>query len=111
MAADYASRHADALSGLILQGAYPADGVDLTATRFPSISLLAEHDLVADAATVRGGLARLSPSSRLEVIPGSVHAFFGRYGPQQGDGVPTVDRAAAEKSILEAIVGYLQALK
>jgi len=107
MAADYAARHADQLSGLILLAAYPPDGVDLTHTRFGSLSLLAEHDQVAAADKVRGGLAHLSPSSRLEVIPGAVHAFFGRYGPQQGDGVPTVRREQAEQAIIERIVDYL----
>ena len=111
MAADYASRHAGQLSGMILEGAYPADGIDLTGTSFATLSLMGEHDQVASADKVRGGMAQLSPSSRLEVIPGSVHAFFGRYGPQQGDGVPTVDRAAAEKSILDAVVGYLEGVQ
>jgi pimeloyl-ACP methyl ester carboxylesterase len=91
MAADYASRNADKLSGLILMGAYPAGGIDLTGTRFSSLSLMGENDQVADAAKVRGGMAQLSPSSRLEVVPGSVHAFFGRYGPQAGDGIPSVE--------------------
>ena len=37
-----------------------------------------------------------------------MHAFFGRYGPQQGDGVPTVERAEAEQAILERIRSYLR---
>ena len=107
MAADYAARHADQLSGLILLAAYPPDGVDLTRASFGSLSLLAEHDQVAAAAKVQAGMTQLSPSSRLEVIPGAVHAFFGRYGPQQGDGVPTVRREQAEEAIIERIVDYL----
>lgn len=107
MAADYASRNADKLSGLILMGAYPAGGIDLTGTRFSSLSLMGENDQVAAASAVRGGLAQLSPTSTLEVIPGSVHAFFGRYGPQAGDGIPSVDRASAEQAIIERVVAYL----
>ena len=107
MAADYAARHADQFSGLIPLAAYPPEGVDLTRTSFGSLSLLAEHDQVAAAAKVQAGMTQLSPSSRLEVIPGAVHAFFGRYGPQQGDGVPTVRREQAEEAIIERIVDYL----
>lgn len=110
MAADYAARHLDQLSGMILMAAYPPDGVELTSSRFPTLSLLAEHDQVADATTVRAGMAQLSPSSQLTVIPGAVHAFFGRYGPQSGDGVPTVRRAVAEQSILTAVTDYLDSL-
>ena len=107
MAADYASRHADKLSGLILLAAYPAGGIDLTGTTFASLSLMGENDQVAAASAVRGGLAQLSPTSILEVIPGSVHAFFGRYGPQAGDGIPSVDRASAEQAIIGRVVAYL----
>lgn len=32
-----------------------------------------------------------------------MHSFFGRYGPQSGDGVPTVSREDAETMILAAI--------
>lgn len=34
-----------------------------------------------------------------------------RYGPQAGDGLPTVDRAAAEADIVEAVASYLDALR
>ena len=108
MAADYASRHSGQLSGMILEGAYPPSGVSVTA--FPSLSLLGEHDEVADAATVRAGMAQLAPTSKLVVIPGSVHAFFGRYGPQQGDGAPTVRREMAENAMVAAIGSYLKRL-
>jgi hypothetical protein len=39
-----------------------------------------------------------------------VHAFFGRYGPQAGDGVPTVPRTQAETQILAAFDAFLAAL-
>ena len=68
---------------------------------------MGENDQVAAASAVRGGLAQLSPTSTLEVIPGSAHAFFGRYGPQAGDGIPSVDRASAEQAIIERVVAYL----
>ena len=80
----------------------PPDGVPrLTQTR-TGVSI---DD--ANAEAVRGGMAQLSPSSRFTVIPGSVHAFFGRYGPQGGDGLPTVSRADAEAAILAEVGSYL----
>lgn len=110
MAADYASRHADRVHGLILMASYPAQDVTVRAP-WPALSLLAERDEVADAAAVRAGVGRLPAGSRLVVIPGAVHAFFGRYGPQAGDGVPTVSRADAEAAILGAASGYLDAVR
>ncbi|MFC3835011.1 MULTISPECIES: alpha/beta fold hydrolase [Deinococcus] len=107
MAAQYASGHPDTLDGLILMAAYPAGNVDLKGRRLPALSLLAEEDGVAAETDVRDGLARLPDGSTLTVIPGAVHAFFGRYGPQKGDGRPTVTRAQAESAIVQAVTSFL----
>lgn len=109
MAASYAAKNPAKLSGLILMAAYPAEGDSLTSASFKALSLQAELDGVAKADAVRGGLDRLPAGSRLVVIPGAVHSFFGRYGPQAGDGVPTVDRADAERAIVAAVIAYLDA--
>lgn len=91
MAAQYALDHPagseGAVAGLVLLAAYPAEGVDLTRLNAKALVLRAEHDLVADAVKVNGGLKALPPGTRAEVVDGAVHSFFGRYGPQVGDGV------------------------
>ncbi|MFC4453492.1 alpha/beta hydrolase [Deinococcus sonorensis] len=110
MAAQYARGHRDQLSGMILMGAYPAGNVNLKESRLPVLSLLAEQDGVAEPADVRDGLNRLPASAQLTVIPGAVHSFFGRYGAQRGDGLPTVTRAAAEAGILRAVRAFLATL-
>lgn len=109
MACDYASRNTGKLAGLLLEGAYPADNI--TVTRLPTLVLSAENDGLATPAKVDAGMPRLDPGAKLIRIPGSVHAFFGRYGPQSGDGIPTVDRAVAESAILMAITGWLPSVR
>jgi hypothetical protein len=37
----------------------------------------------------------LPPDTRYAVIDGAVHAYFGDYGEQPGDGIPTTDRGPA----------------
>lgn len=106
MACDYASRHPSALAGLLLEAAYPADNVTVSGVR--TLVLSAEHDGLATSAKLDAALPRL-PGATVVTIPGSVHAFFGRYGPQAGDGIPTVDRTDAERAILSAIRGWLPA--
>lgn len=110
MAADHAGRHADRLAGLVLMAAYPADNIRVAAA-FPALSLRAERDEVADRQAVQNGLGRLPAGSRLAEIPGAVHSFFGRYGPQAGDGTPTVGRADAEAAILHEVEAYLAAVR
>ena len=109
MAAQYSSGRPGKVKGLILMGAYPAGNVSLKAqTGLRVLDLMAEHDRVASAAEVKDGLTRLPQDTRLVTIEGSVHAFFGRYGPQARDGVPTVTRAQAEAQIVREISTFLR---
>ena len=108
MAARFLARHPDAASGLVLLGAFSADGDDLSALPLDVLVLAAEHDGLASLSEVRAGLARLPDTAQLTVINGSVHSFFGRYGPQSGDGLPTVTRAAAERQIIGALGAFLR---
>ena len=65
---------------------------------------------VVDAAALEAGWALLPPDTRHVVVTGAVHAFFGRYGPQAGDGTPTVPRVAAETQISQAVEEFLSVL-
>lgn len=108
MAARFLARHPDAATGLVLLGAFSADDDDLSAFPLDVLVLAAENDGLATLAEVRAGLARLPRTARLTVINGAVHGFFGRYGPQRGDGLPTVTRAAAERQIIGTLGAFLQ---
>ena len=92
----------------MLLAAYPSDSTSLVDAPFPAVSLLAANDEVADAAKVRGGLGRLPADTRLVTVDGAVHSFFGRYGPQAGDGVPTVMRAEAEGAIATELLRFFE---
>lgn len=110
MAAQYLgdARTDGQVQGLILMGAYPPAKVQLQTRRdLRVLSLWAEHDRVANAAQYQGGFGRLPPGTKQVTVQGAVHAFFGRYGPQAGDGQPTVARAQAEAQIVRALLDFL----
>jgi hypothetical protein len=109
MAARYALNNPDKVEGLVLMAAFSAEGDNLSAFMLPTLVLAAEHDGLATLDEVQAGLARLPDDARLDVIEGSVHSFFGRYGPQRGDGIPTVDRAQAEAAIVQALTEFFSA--
>ncbi|MFC6616714.1 alpha/beta fold hydrolase [Deinococcus radiophilus] len=106
MAAQYAGQHPDKVAGLILLAAYPPDNTDLSQAPFAVLSVTAEHDGVLSRANWQAAQARL-PEHTAVSLDGVVHAFFGRYGPQRGDGQPTVSRAQAEAQLLEAVRHWL----
>lgn len=114
MAAQYAADREKAgagqLAGLVLMAAYPAASADLSAAGLPVLSLVGEHDEVVDAASLEAGWSLLPADTERVVLTGSVHAFFGRYGPQSGDGTPTVPRVTAETQISQAIEAFLGGL-
>lgn len=114
MAAQYTADRGRAGSGvpagLVLLAAYPAAGADLSGLDVDVLSLTAEHDGVVNAAALAEAWARL-PSDTVRVsVTGAVHAFFGRYGPQSGDGVPTVARATAEAQVVASVIAFLATL-
>lgn len=106
MAATFAKSNAEALAGLVLMGAYPGGGDDLSKLSLSVLDFAGERDGVASLAEVRGGLVRLPRDTRLVVLPGAVHSFFGRYGPQRGDGTPTVTREATEARIVRELAAF-----
>ena len=75
MAARYVLRHPKAVTGLVLLGAYSADGDDLSGLPLDVLVLAAENDGLASLEEVRAGMGQL-PSAQLTVISGSVHSFF-----------------------------------
>lgn len=109
MAARYALNNAQNVDGLVLLASYPAESDDLSALGFDTLVLAAEHDGLATLSEIRARLPRL-PNPELVEIDGAVHSFFGRYGPQQGDGIPTVTRAQAEAEIVRVLQEYIDAL-
>jgi pimeloyl-ACP methyl ester carboxylesterase len=111
MAARFALRHPGRLDALVLMAAYSAESDDLSALALPTLVLAAEHDGLATLAQLEQGLERLPAGAQLTVLPGAVHSFFGRYGPQRGDGLPTVTRAEAEAAIVQALVTFLAELQ
>lgn len=99
------------VSGLVLLASYPASDDNLS--DIPGLKALvvdAEHDQVVDRAKLDDGLKRLPSGTKKVQLDGAVHAFFGRYGPQAGDGVPTVSRTTAEEQLIGIIDGFVAAL-
>lgn len=90
MAAAYLSDHADEYEGLILLGSYST--ADLSKTELDVISIYGSDDKVLNREKYDENKANL-PGDYIEVeIDGGCHAYFGMYGPQDGDGTPTVTR-------------------
>ncbi len=98
-AGSYAGKNSDRLEGLILLAAYTT--ADLSGSGLRVLSLYGSEDGVLNLANYQKNRANL-PSDLTEVIiHGGCHAFFGDYGPQKGDGEPSVSREEQMKITAE----------
>jgi predicted alpha/beta-hydrolase family hydrolase len=96
------------VKGLVLFASYPADNLDRTDLKAVSISGVA--DGFTTPADIEASKGKLPPDTSYVVINGAVHSSFGDYGEQSGDGIPSVDRAAAQNEITAAARALLASL-
>lgn len=106
---DAAAPGAAPVSGLLLYASYPAgDAQDITAQ---VLSVSGTEDGLATPEDIEASRANLPAAAQFVVIDGASHAYFGDYGPQPGDGTPTVDRPVAQAGIMQATVDFLASLR
>lgn len=97
------------VSGLVLWGSYPLQ--DLSGvSRLSGLSISGSDDGLSTPATIRDAAPLLPAHTTSVVIDGGIHAYFGNYGPQPGDGTPGISRAAAQERITKATQRFVEAL-
>lgn len=88
MAASYVSGHTDSFDGLVLLGAYST--ADLSGTDLDVLSVYGSEDKIMNSEKYEEYRSNLPKSFTETVIEGGCHAYFGMYGLQDGDGVPSI---------------------
>jgi pimeloyl-ACP methyl ester carboxylesterase len=102
MAANYVYTHPDAVQGMALWAAYPANNNSLADRQLPVVSIYGTNDGLASQFKVDGTRALLPASTRYVPIEGGNHAQMGWYGPQAGDGTATISREEQQKQVVAA---------
>jgi len=110
MAANAVSSHRSLFVGLVLEAAYPMASDDLSAWTGPVLSLSAEADGLATPAKIAAAKYLLPATTEYTEIAGGCHAYFGSYGAQDGDGTPTITRAAQQAAVASSIGSFLGGL-
>ena len=103
----FAARRPAGVAGLLFYASYPNDDLsDRTDLAVASVS--GSNDGLATPDKIDAHRAELPPDTTYTVIEGGVHADFGDYGDQPGDGVPTIARADASAQIAAATTALLR---
>lgn len=76
------------VDGLALFASYCS--ADLSATGIPVLSLSGSEDGLSTPEKIDAASDLLPPNALFVEVPGASHSSFGAYGPQDGDGTPTI---------------------
>ena len=98
MAASYLEKNSEDYEGLVLLGSYST--ADLTNTDLKVLSIYGSEDKVMNREKYDKNKSNLPTDVTEIVIDGGCHAYFGMYGTQDGDGMPTISNK--EQIILTA---------
>lgn len=98
MAASHAAKNASAYERLVLLASYST--ADLRTSGLPVISIFGSEDGVLNMEKYAEYRRNLPAAFEEHIIEGGCHAGFGSYGPQDGDGVPTM---TGEEQIAETV--------
>ena len=95
--------------GLLFFASYPANGISTSLTA-QVLSISGTDDGLATPASIRASQRNLPASTTYIQITGGVHSYFGDYGPQPGDGTPTISHADARAQISRDSVVFVNEL-
>ncbi|QLD13344.1 alpha/beta hydrolase [Microbacterium oleivorans] len=99
---------ADDADGLVLFASYCA--TDLSGSSEPVLSLSGSEDGLTTPEKVDDNRGLLPDDAVFVEIPGASHASFGDYGPQAGDGTPTISDADMRADVTAALSRLVAAL-
>lgn len=106
MAADYAVKNTDQISGLVLLASYPA--TDLSQSSLTVLSIYGSQDHVLNVSSLEAAKALMPASFSDIIIAGGNHGQFGDYGHQAGDGTATISAQQQLDQTTEAILKLFQ---
>lgn len=91
---------------LVLFGSYCA--TDLADSGLPVLSLSGSEDGLSTPEKIAAARDQLPPDAEMIEIDGASHASFGDYGPQAGDGTPTISTEDMHAEVTELAAGFLE---
>lgn len=105
MAASYLAEHSADFEGLILLGSYST--ADLSDASLDVLSVYGSEDMVLNREKYDDNKPNLPKDFTEIIIEGGCHAYFGMYGEQEGDGIPTISNIEQIEQTMDAILKFV----
>ena len=106
MAASYIAENQEDFDGLILLAAYST--ADISDTDLEVLSIYGEKDKVLNMEKYEEYRINLPEDTKELVIEGGCHAYFGKYGMQDGDGEPAITQDEQIDITADAVAGLIE---
>ncbi|WEK60321.1 MAG: alpha/beta hydrolase [Candidatus Microbacterium colombiense] len=90
---------------LLLFGSYCA--TDISETDLAVLSLAGSEDGLSTPEKIADARHLLPADAELVEIPGASHASFGDYGPQAGDGTPTISEDEMHRTVTDLVDAFV----
>ncbi|WP_284987353.1 alpha/beta hydrolase [Arthrobacter sp. fls2-241-R2A-172] len=94
------------VNGLLLYASYPLDSMR-GRVGLEVLSVSGSEDGLSTPEKIDASRELLPVDATFVEVQGGNHAFFGNYGPQPGDGEPSMGRDVAQQQISQATVAFL----
>jgi dienelactone hydrolase len=98
------------VSGLLLFASYPAQNM-ADRQGLSVLSISGSNDGLSTPDKIAASKSLLPPTTDYATVVGGVHAFFGDYGEQPGDGEPGISREAAQRQIVAESLRFMDQLR
>ncbi len=105
MASTFISDNTDIFDGLILLASYSTK--DLSNTNLKVLSIYGSNDEVLNLESYEKYKNNYPDTFEEYIIQGGCHAFFGNYGKQKGDGIPTISYEEQLQQTVEIIYSFI----
>ncbi|SCZ76156.1 alpha/beta hydrolase [Pseudobutyrivibrio xylanivorans] len=106
MASMYGARHTDEYEGLVFLASYATD--DISDKDIKVLLMRGDQDEVLNPERYNSSLENLPKDYEEVIIKGGCHAYFGDYGPQQGDGKPSITVEEQTAITVEKLVEFME---
>ncbi|TFD26664.1 alpha/beta hydrolase [Cryobacterium lyxosi] len=104
----FAGTARDPVVGLLLFASYPA--TNMAQVNVAVLSISGSNDGLSTPAKIAAAKPALPAAARYLVVEGGVHAFFGDYGRQDGDGKPAISHEQARTQIAAESVAFVNGI-
>ena len=102
MAASFVADNSDDFEGLILLGSYSTTQITI-----PVLSIYGSEDKVMNREKYDKYKSNINSSLTETVIDGGCHAYFGMYGAQDGDGMPSISNEEQINITVTEIITFI----